>query len=83
MTNRKFEALCTRVLNGGDPTDRAALIKYARDLRVQVVDAINDSDTWDQDWPIVGYKRWGDGATEDDGPDDPITWAKAHGWGSR
>lgn len=61
MGPKEFDELCDRVRRGvASARESEAFVNHARTLYSAVIDAISDTDTWDQDWPEIGYKRWVD-----------------------
>lgn len=57
MNSKDFDELCDRVRRGAaSAQETERFVAYAIDLRLGVIDRMNESDTWDQDWPEVGYE---------------------------
>lgn len=76
MTTNEFEALCTRVMKDGNEADRQALVRYAIELRLLAVVHIDQTDTWDQEWPQLSYGPYDDNRGEV--YDETRAWAKTY-----
>ena len=65
MRTRDFVALCERVLSENSKReDREALVNHAIALRILAIEHVDREDTWDEDWPELGYFPYSD--DEDD-----------------
>ena len=79
MKNSRWDELVKRIKAGvATRPETEEFVRSATALRVTLIEAINCEysigDTWDQDWPQLGWECSAD--LEADDPEDPIVWLK-------
>lgn len=61
MTSKEFDNLCKKLEEGSLTSDEVhAFIRYAIELRGELIHFIGKSDSWDLNLPILGYTPFSD-----------------------
>lgn len=61
MTQKEFNKIAGRLLlSKASPEEAKSFVVHAILLRSAVIDGIDRTDTWDEEWPELGYEPYAD-----------------------